>query len=72
MVPGRQQTDGFQRNNKRDAAPAPTLFGHVFLNDEERAEDAELLAQRGAFNAANAPATPFVPQAPRVYINKEG
>lgn len=65
------QAEGFHRNENESAAPAPTLLGHVFLNDAERAEDVELLENRGNFRDEE-PNTPREAPAPRQYINKQG
>lgn len=70
--PLHSQVEGFHRPNKSTLeAPAPTLLGHVFLNTQERAEDVELLENRGDFRDVE-PNTPREAAAPRQYINKQG
>lgn len=66
------QEEGFHRHDDDDsAAPAPTLLGHLFIGATQRAEDAELLENRGGFDGGE-PNTPREAPAPRFYVNKQG
>ncbi|KAK4047256.1 hypothetical protein OIV83_005560 [Microbotryomycetes sp. JL201] len=67
-------TEGFgfaRRKTPPGDGPAPTLMGHLYISDKDRAEDAALLEARGGA-LYDVEATPKEAAAPRQYVNKLG
>ncbi|KAM0791618.1 hypothetical protein ACM66B_006057 [Microbotryomycetes sp. NB124-2] len=67
-------TEGFGFARKKTPladGPAPTLMGHLYISDKDRAEDVALLEARGGA-MHDVEATPKEAAAPRQYINKLG